>query len=42
METGVCGAPGQLVVLLAEGELKITPGFATIRHHLMKEKLALD
>jgi hypothetical protein len=41
METGVCGAPYQLAVLLAEGELKITPDFAITQHHPLEVQLVL-
>jgi hypothetical protein len=41
METGVCGAPYQLALLLAEEELKITPDFAIIQHHPLEVQLVL-
>jgi hypothetical protein len=42
MGAGVNGVPCHLAVLLAEEELKITPGFATIQDHLMAELLVPD
>jgi hypothetical protein len=42
MGAGVNGVPCHLVVLLAEEELKITLGFATIQNHLTEELLVLD
>jgi hypothetical protein len=41
METGDCGAPYQLALLLAEEELKITPDFAIIQHHPLEVQLVL-
>ncbi len=35
------GAHCQLALLLAEGELKITPDFAIIRHHPLEVQLVL-